>query len=349
MSFARSPAQPWASPPCRSETHKFKRDLLHTIITFRYSLHVIELKHLRLLRAIQSQGTLSGAARELGCSQPAITQQVQGLERYLKTPLLVRGRRGIQLSQAGLVLLRHSEQILTAVSLAEAEVEAVAGLRAGRIRVASFPSAAAALLPQTFAAIKAEHPGLSIEMVEANPPRAFELLRSGECDLAVVYSRSTGGEVTEEVPLEENEVLTPLLVERVHVALPASHEAAARRWVNLGDLEDATWIAGCPLCRSNLLRACRAVGFTPRIGFQTNDYLALHRLAALGLGVALVPELMHAVAPSDSALVFRPLEPLNTRRVGAVTTEALMHLPGVRRMLDELQRSAQDLGLADAG
>ena len=306
---------------------------------------MIELKHLRLLRAAAAHGTISGAARELGYSQPALTQQIQGLERYLGTPVLLRGRRGIVLTDAGRVLLRHAEIMLQSVALAEAEIEAVAGLRAGRIRIACFPSAAGALLPQMFARMKAEHPGLHFEMVEADSARALELLRRGECDLAIVYWHLTEGQVVDAVDLRDEEELTPLFDERVDVVLPSSHPLVSKRWVDIRDLRDDLWIAGCPRCRGNLEHLCRVAGFQPRIGFETDDYLALHRLAALGLGVALAPELMHTAYPHDERLALRPLQPLSVRQVGAVSTGPLMQLPAVQRALCILLEQTQDAGL----
>ncbi len=307
---------------------------------------MIELKHLRLLVAVRTHGSISAAARELGYSQPAASQQVQALERHVGTPVLVRSRQGVRLSEAGEVLLRHGEAVLRSVRLAEVEVEALAGLRSGRVRVACFSSAAGALLPQTFAAIREDHPGLAFSMVDEYPLRSLELLRDGEVDLAIVYSHLTAGEVTGGLELQDGEVLTPLLEESVHVALPAAHPLADRATVDLRDLATETWVAGCPVCRENLMHACAAAGFEPRIGFETDDYLALHRFAALGLGIALVPELMHTVLPSRDTLVFRPLDPPSTRRVGVVSSTGLMQVPGIARTLTELHRSARALGLA---
>jgi molybdate transport repressor ModE-like protein len=101
---------------------------------------VIEVKHFRLLAAIAEHGSLSAAACSLGYSQPAVTQQIQVLERHLRTPVLVRAKAGAGLTEAGQVLLRHGEQVLALVARARAEIEAVADLRAGRVRLACFPS-----------------------------------------------------------------------------------------------------------------------------------------------------------------------------------------------------------------
>lgn len=297
----------------------------------------IELKHLRLLQAVDEHGSISGAARHLGYSQAALTQQVQALERSVGTPVLLRNPRGVTLTEAGRVLVRHGDAVLRQIALAQTEVEAVAGLRVGHLRVSAFPSAAGALLPEVFASLKQDHPGLSFEMVEANPQRALELLRHGDCDLAIVYWHLTAGRAHDAPETLDGEVVTPLFDERVDIALPATHRLASRGAVQLGELAEDLWIAGCPLCRGNLMQMCQVAGFTPRIGFETDDYLALRRLASLGLGVALVPELMHTVLPEDELVVFRDLQPQSFRRVGAISTGPLLQLPAVGAALEALR------------
>jgi molybdate transport repressor ModE-like protein len=309
---------------------------------------VIELKHFRLLRAIAQQGTMSAAARELGYSQPAVTQQIQNLERSLRIPLLVRTRTGIRLTEAGELLLRHGASVLATVSLAQAEIEAVAGLRAGRVRIACFPSAAAMLLPRALGTMTAQHPGVSFTLAEMEPPRALEMLRRGECDIAVVYLYLTAGsDNPAALELEPEEIRTQLLEESVHVAMPQGHPAATGRWVDLRDLRDARWIAGCPECRGNLLEACASSGFEPDIAFETDDYVALQGLAAAGLGVALVPDLMLAAARREPQLVLRRLYPMSVRVVSAVSTSALMRMPGVAQTVAALRDSAAAVDLVN--
>ncbi|MFC4012941.1 LysR family transcriptional regulator [Nonomuraea purpurea] len=309
---------------------------------------MIELKHFRLLRAIARHGTMSGAARELGYTQPAVTQQIQSLERTLRTPLVTRNRTGFRLTDAGELLLRHGASVLATVSLAQAEVEAIAGLRAGRVRIACFPSAAAMLLPRALGAMTAEHPGVSFTLAETEPPKALEMLRRGECDIAIVYLYVTAGsDGPSSLVLEAGEIRTQLLEESVHVAMPKGHPAAAKRWVDLRELRDARWIAGCAGCRGNLLEACAASGFTPDIAFETDDYVALQGLAAAGLGVALVPDLMRAAARHEPGLALRRLHPMSVRVVSAVSTTALMGVPGVAQTVAALRESAAEVDLAD--
>ncbi|MET9761968.1 LysR family transcriptional regulator [Streptomyces sp. NPDC006372] len=296
-------------------------------------MSLLELKHFRLLMAIADVGSLSAAAKQLGYSQPAITQQVQQLERSIvKTPLLVRSHGGVRFTEAGEVLLRRGRAILDAATLATAEVEAIAGLRMGQIRIASFPSAVSTLLPSTLAAMRTAHPGLSFTLVEAETERALELLRRGECDIAVVYDWIID-ESGPGLEVGTGEVRHPLIEEIVHVALPAGHARATRNGVRLADLAGEVWIAGCPTCRRSLLDLGAHVGISPRIGFETDDFVAVQRLVEAGLGVAIVTDLMVSAASERDRLVLRPMQPLTKRVVSAVALKDVLPVPGVRQIV----------------
>ncbi|WP_111719521.1 LysR family transcriptional regulator [Homoserinimonas sp. OAct 916] len=306
---------------------------------------MIEIKHLRLVRALAEHGSLSAAARALGYSQPAVTQQLQRLEALLETPLITRTTRGVHLTGAGDVLLKHATSVLSTMSLAQAEVEAVAGLRSGRVRVAAFPSAAATLIPPAFAAMTREHPGILFTLLEALPDQALQILRNGDCDIALVYRYTNGPDATEPAPTPADEVTTGLLEENVHVALPASHPAAIRRTVRLDELRDDHWIAGCPSCRGNLVKLCSHAGFDPNIAFDTDDYVALQGLVAAGLGVALVPDLMLAAVRPDPGLVLKRISTAPMRTIRAVSSASLLRVPGVAQTVDALGVVARDLDL----
>jgi DNA-binding transcriptional LysR family regulator len=306
---------------------------------------MIEIRHLRLVDAIWRLSTLSAAARELGYSQSAVTQQLQLLERQLETPIVVRTGRGVRLTAAGEVLARHAANVLPAMARAESEVAAVAALRGGRIRLVAFPSAAAALLPEALSVMGREFPGIEFTLVEAEPPRALQLLRQGECDIALVFEYSTAGDEAEEQSLlQHGELAMTLIEEEVQIAMSPDNPLARRRWVELGALKEARWIAGCPECRGNLVDACRVAGFVPEIAFETDDFVALLGLAGAGMGVALVPDLMLAAARGSLAPELRRLSPLMTRTVSAVVTEGMLKVPGVRETVTVLRRAAQELG-----
>ncbi|MFI6445509.1 LysR family transcriptional regulator [Kitasatospora sp. NPDC050543] len=331
---------------------------------------MIEARHLRVLRAVARTGSFSAAARELGCTQPAVSQQMKALEKSVDTPLVVRAGRGMQLSEAGRVLLKHATGILAGLSAAEEEVAAIAGLRAGRVRLVSFPTASSTLVPPAVARLRGTHPGVRVSLVEAEPPESLAMLRGGECEVALAfrYPDSPGGrpepaphgtprEARAEAVLEaaasaaandwSDLVVRPLLDDPLIGLLPTGHPLAGRdesRPVDLAELAGEQWIAGCPQCRGHLVELCAGAGFEPRIDFATDDYPAVLGLVAAGLGVAVLPGLALESARHDgvSAVPVRAASGGPAlRQVVALTLPDLAGVPAVALMLDRLAGAAQ--------
>ncbi|MFC9909037.1 LysR substrate-binding domain-containing protein [Streptomyces sp. NPDC059862] len=313
---------------------------------------MIEARHLRVLRAVATTGSFSAAGRELGCTQPAVSQQMKALEASVGTPLLVRSGREMRLTQAGEALVRHASGILAGLTAAEEEVAAIAGLRAGRVRLVSFPSGSSALVPSALAALRAAHPGTRVSLEEAEPPKSVELLREGDCDIALAFRyeegwreappwKGGGGRREGAAGAEEWDdlVVRPLLTDRLVGLVPERHRLARAESVAIGELAEEPWIAGCPRCRGQLIEVCEGAGFTPRIDFATDDYPAVVGLVGAGLGVAVLPQLaIESVRPRGARAV--TLEPAVRREIVALTLPDLAQVPAVVATLDELTRAA---------
>ncbi|MFE7465682.1 LysR family transcriptional regulator [Streptomyces sp. NPDC057499] len=294
---------------------------------------MIEARHLRVLRAVAATGSFSAAARELGCTQPAVSQQMKALEGSAGTPLLIRTGREMRLTQAGEALVRHASGILAGLTAAEEEVAAIAGLRAGRVRLVSFPSGSSTLVPCALAALREAHPGTRVSLVEAEPPRSVEMLREGDCDIALAfrYGASCGE--------WDDLVVRPLLADRLIGLVPEGHRLSDAASVGIAELAGESWIAGCPRCRRQLVEVCEASGFTPRIDFATDDYPAVVGLVGAGLGVAVLPELaIESVRPKGARTV--AVEPAIEREIVALTLPDLAQVPAVAATLDRLSLAA---------
>src|SRR5919197_2895512 len=118
---------------------------------------MLDVRRLRVLREVAAQGSFSAAAEALSYTQSAVSQQIAALEREAGTTLVERGARGIRLTDAGLALVEHADGILARLAAAESELEAIAGLRGGRLRLASFATAGAALVPLAIAHFSRRH------------------------------------------------------------------------------------------------------------------------------------------------------------------------------------------------
>jgi DNA-binding transcriptional LysR family regulator len=244
----------------------------------------VDLTRLRVLAALAREGSVTAAAEALQYAQPSVSHHLARLEAEVGVPLVQRVGRGVRLTDAGQVLAVRAEEILGRVASARAELDAHAGLRAGRVRLASFPSALATLVPTVAAQLAAEHPGLELALIELEPPEALAALRRGDVDVALVFDHADDTGPPSGVTAVE------LLAEPIYIVTPKG-----RRWdgsrAELATFAGERWIAGCARCRAHLLDSCTRAGFVPTIEFETDDYVAAQALVAAGMGVTTLPGL----------------------------------------------------------
>lgn len=291
-------------------------------------------RHIKTFHEVVRAGSYSAAARALGYTQPAITQQMKALERSVGTPLFTRVGRRMRLTEAGEALARHADTILDSISAAQAQMTAITRLRSGRVRVCAFPSANATLIPEAVARLAAGHPGVRVELLEGEPPESLRRLVRGECDITLAF---TYPGLHEEVPEEVVEVR--LLEDQLTVLMPTGHPLARRRAVKLADLAGERWIAGCLRCRANFLHECAEQGFAPDIAFTTDDNLVVQSLVAEGLGVAMMPGLVLSFL-CHRKVTGRALDPASRRQVSAYVLREHLRIPATGLVLDELKAVA---------
>jgi DNA-binding transcriptional LysR family regulator len=308
---------------------------------------MLNLNRLKVLSEVVGRGSFSAAAEALSYTQSAVSQSIARLEAETGTRLVVRDRRGVRPTAAGATLVEHAEAILAQVEAAEAEVAAVLGVRGGRLRVASFPSAGATLMPAAVAAFRQSHPDVSLTLAEGEPEEIAPRLRTGEFDLALLFE-FPGVHERAGVGLRS----FTLLEDPMHVALPAEHRLAAKRSVTLGDLRDQDWVqtSASSACARHVVRSCVAAGFEPHVTFESDDYETVQGLVAAGVGVALIPRL--ALTHVHSGIVVRALAPRSpARKVVAATMSGPAVAPAAKTMMRVLSDVAREYaeGLLDAG
>jgi DNA-binding transcriptional LysR family regulator len=303
---------------------------------------MLNVARLRVLREVAQHASFSAAADALDYTQSAVSQAVATLEAETGTTLLHRDRRGVRPTAAGAALIAHADGILARIEAAEAEVQAILGLSGGLLRMASFPTAGATLMPLAIAGFRAAHPQVELSLAEGEPEDIAPRLRSGEFDLALLFEFRGGS-------LGSGFARTELLADPMHVVLPRDHPLAERPALRLADLREEPWIqtsAGSP-CARQVVRSCHAAGFTPAVSFESDDYATVQGLVAAGVGVALIPQLALTGVRAD--VVVRPLAPRPpVRRVVAATPRDAA-VPAAAAMIEVLAGVARRYGGDAAG
>src|SRR3954452_4292247 len=222
---------------------------------------MLDVPRMRVLSEVATRGSFSAAATALRLTQSAVSQHVAALELEVGLPLVVRGTRPVELTEAGHALTRHAGGIFARLDGAEQELEEIAGLRAGRLRLGSVPTALATFVPAAFRQFRRRHGDVTLTVVDDPLQRLLPRLDSSELDLALIYEHPALPEIAR-LDLDR----PPLTDDAFQVALPARHRLGRRRRpLVLADLAGETWIGGSPTSAwfRIVTHHCRAAGFTP--------------------------------------------------------------------------------------
>jgi DNA-binding transcriptional LysR family regulator len=274
-------------------------------------------RRLLVLRELAERGSFSATADALSYTQSAISQQISALERETGAMLIERDRKRARLTPAGEILLAHADAILGRIAHAESDLSAYLHASAGRLRLAAFESAGAALVPAAVEAFHERHPHVELNVVQMEPEEAGARLESRQLDLAVVYdlepaTGALGGELE----------LTYLFDDRYTAVICNTHRLAGRAQLELGELVEDVWINTTErdLCHHVILGACRAAGFEPKVAFEVDEIATSQALVAHGVGVTLLPELALGSTHADVAVVSlgeaAPVRSLYAARLG---------------------------------
>jgi DNA-binding transcriptional LysR family regulator len=297
---------------------------------------MLDPRRLRVLREVATRGSFSAAAAALAYTQSAVSQQVAALERETGTRLVERGVRPVRLTDAGRALLAHAEAVLARLDEAEQELGELAGLRRGRLRLASFPTAIATLVPRAVARFTERHPEVDLTVLDDHRQGLLPRLARWELDLALIYDHQALPEP--DVELER----THLLDDPFELVVPDGHPLAGRAPVAIGELAGEAWIGGTPdgAYGRIVLHSCRAAGFEPRVAFGSDDYHAVQAFVAVGLGIAMLPRLALTLVRPGLRRV--PLAAPPVRQVAAARLAASHRSAATTSMLGVLAETARD-------
>src|SRR5215472_14079376 len=338
---------------------------------------MLDVTRLRVLVAVARHGSVTAAARALNYAQPSVSHHLARLEAETGTKLIQRAGRGIRLTDAGRLLAERAAEVIGRLDAAENELAAYTGLRAGRLRLAAFPSALGTIVPAAAAMLRGRQPSIDLRLTEAEPPEALRMLRAGYVDIALVFryfpdepgsdgpgaeggegpavhggaghANTAGGSVfgtagfadDDDTGIDITEGLRERLIldEPIHLVTSAHGTDQAPE---LSRYARHRWIAGCDRCRANLLRQCAQAGFTPKIAFITDDYVAVQALVAADLGVSTLPALCLRAARHPGVRT-TPLTGAR-RHVFAVRYGDPPDPPAVTMLMDALRTAAEPAG-----
>jgi DNA-binding transcriptional LysR family regulator len=273
-----------------------------------YADRVLELRQLTVLQAVARAGSLAGAARALHHSQPTIAHHLAALESHLGVTLVHRTARGASLTDLGELFLVHADAVLDRLASAEAEVKALSRHGVATLRIGTFPTAGAHVLPRAVAALQVRT-AVRVELHEAEPPELVERLLARELHCALIYD-----DPDHPVHMWEELDVKALFDDPFRVVLPASHRLSSRRTVAITDLAEDGWMMSRDPEEPGdaaLRAACASEGFVPRPVLRTDDYDVMFGFVAAGVGVALVPQM---ALVERKGVVVRPLKGAQLRR-----------------------------------
>ena len=294
---------------------------------------MIDLRRLRVLRAVAHYGTITAAAQALHFTTSAASQQIRQLGRDLDVVLLEPHGRRVRLTPAARSLLAHADAIEARWEQAEIDLRSSGDEPAGTLRICGIPTAVAALLASVVRPLRDRYPRLSVRIQEVEQDRGFNMLFDGEVDLAVLEATTTNPPAGD--PRFEQR---PLVDDVFDLAVPADHPFAARESVTLAETAGEDWIIQeltCS-CREHTLSACGAAGFTPKIVHNALEWSAFGHLIANGLGVALVPRLADLPAHLPVVRVRLTGSPTPSRKLLTCTRAGGHEHPAIAAAVTEL-------------
>jgi molybdate transport repressor ModE-like protein len=287
----------------------------------------VELRHLAALQAVAEEGSFGRAAERLGYTQSAVSQQIQALERIVDQRLVERpgGPRRVSLTEAGELLLRHAAGIVARLQAAQADLAAFAEGSAGTLRVGTYQSVGARVLPRLLREFTEAWPSVSVQLTEwSDDGHLLSLVERGELDFSFVM-----------LPVEEGPFEPVELMLDPHVlVVPADSELARRP--KPPSLRE---VAGMPLIGNRLCRSVHQVetrlrdaGVEPQIVFRSDDNGTIQGLVAAGVGVALVPLLTVDTGHEGTAVL--GLADVPPRRIGIAWHRDRYRSPAARAFVE---------------
>lgn len=291
----------------------------------------MDIARLRALRELSIRKTMAAVAEALYVSPSAVSQQISLLEDELGISLIERRGRGVVLTLAGQQIVKRAERVFIELESARADIAELKKVVAGELRVAAFPSVAAAIVAGTVHELSRLHPRLTIQFEEMEPPESLAALRSWQTDVAIVDDLNVPPGV-----LDPNIETIPLTEDVFNVMVSRDHHLAESATVTLADLRDERWAldTASPTYTRMLNDACQGAGFNPNIVARCKGFEVTIALIRKGYAISILPGL-RASYDLEDVWVCKVLPEIR-RKISIAFRKGEKHNPALQIFLTQL-------------
>ena len=293
---------------------------------------MLNVERLRALHAVAAEGSIIAAADTLHVTTSAVSQQLAKLEREVGHALLEKQGRGVRLTDAGRLLVKHTERVLSTLEQAEADLDAVRDTVTGGLTIGSFATGARGLAPRVLARLRETCPQLDVRLMELEPDQSIPMLVRRDLDLAIAQDWFNAP-----LPLPDGLSRAPLMDDVADIALPSTHPLASAGTVKLSELGSEPWISWTEssICHDWLRHTLRTYGREPRIAHTASEYATQLALVGAGLGAAVIPRLGRDHVPAGVTIV--ESEPTLRRHVYAIWRSDATRRSAIRAAVDAFE------------
>jgi molybdate transport repressor ModE-like protein len=299
---------------------------------------MIDVQRLRVLREVVRQGSFNRAATRLRLTPSAVSQQIAALERSLGAAVVHRSTRGVEVTEAGRVLVETGDAIAAELAYAEREIDRLAQVDQEQLTVATFTSGGQRILPEALIRFSGGYPLVELTVLECEPEESLALVRAGDADLALAYHLDRTPPV---LPDDRSGLTwTHLIEDPMRVVLPRDHRLAHRESVAMVELAGERFVHGCLDMGEIIGHYAALAGVEIRTACRGSDYVFAQALVRAGVGISLVPTI--ALAQYTDGLAVARLEPpAPSRYIGAAVARRRCSRPLVRALLDALDQTVR--------
>lgn len=291
-----------------------------------------------LLATVSRYGTMTRAAEAIGYSVSAISQQIRKLELEAGLPLLQRHSRGIILTDAGRAVVGHAEQMQGQLKSLQYSLDDIAGLQSGSLRMGTFPTAGASLVPAAISNFLSEYPRIDLSVVSVRLAPLIGMLNNHDITMSLLWEYQWS---LLDLPHMD---LLHLMDDPTDLVVSINHRLASRDQVRVSELLEEKWVVRAerhPIIEA-IIRAANRVSFQPKVVYEANDYQEAQAMVAVGMGIALIPRLALTVLRNDIRVI--PLAGIvPRRRILLARLKDSRPTPAEIAMTEMLMKSAKQL------